>query len=313
MRVFVTGGTGLIGARLIRALRHRGDAVLVLSRKTDAWRRVGVDVEVIVGDPTEPGEWQNAIASCDAVVNLAGAGLFDKRWSTAYKALIRDSRVRTTEHVAAALAVQPQRADGSPKVLVSGSAIGYYGPHGKEELDESSPAGDDYLSKVCGEWEAATQAASAAGVRVALVRTGIVLDRAGGALKALWLPFKLGVGGPVGSGRQSMSWIHHADEVGIILLALDHPDAAGPINATAPRPVTNREFGKALGRALGRPAILPTPAFGLQLMLGEVAGLVTTGQRVLPRKAEALGYQFQYPDVDSALREIVRAGRAAAG
>jgi hypothetical protein len=310
MRVFVTGGTGLIGARLIRALRGRGDAVVVLSRRADAWRRVGVDVEVLVGDPTEPGEWQNAIVGCDAVVNLAGAGLFDRRWSAAYKAAIRDSRVRVTEQVAAALAKQPRRADGSAKVFVSGSAIGYYGPHGDEELDETSPPGDDYLARVCVEWESGAAAATAAGVRVVLLRTGVVLDRAGGALKQLWTPFRLGVGGPVGSGKQYMSWIHHADEVGIILLALDRPDAAGPVNATAPRPVTNREFGKALGRALGRPAVLPTPAVALRLMLGEVAGLVTAGQRVLPRKAEALGYQFQYPDIDSALRQIGRAERA---
>jgi uncharacterized protein (TIGR01777 family) len=311
MRVFLTGGTGLVGSRLVRALRNRGDVVVVLSRRPDAWQRVGPDVTVVVGDPTAAGPWQDQLAAGDAVVNLAGAGIFDKRWNAAYKAAIRDSRVRTTEHVAAALAGQPTRADGSPKVLVSGSAIGYYGPHGDEELDESSPPGDDFMAGVCVEWEAATRPAAAAGVRVVLLRTGIVLDRSGGALKQLWLPFKMGAGGPVGSGKQYMSWVHHADEVGLILLALDHSEAVGPLNATAPRPVTNKEFGKALGRALGRPAVLPTPAFGLRLLLGEAAGVVTTGQRVLPRRAEALGYQFQYPDIDSALRQIARADRAA--
>jgi uncharacterized protein (TIGR01777 family) len=312
MRIFLTGGTGLIGTRLVRALRNRGDAVVLLSRKPDAWRRVGPDVEVVTGDPTVPGSWQEQLAGCDAVVNLAGAGLFDRRWTTAYKAIIRDSRLRATENVAAAVARQPARADGSPKALVSGSAIGYYGARGDEELDESSPPGDDFMAHVCIDWEAAATTAAAAGVRVALIRTGVVLDRAGGALKQLWTPFNMGVGGPVGSGRQYMSWIHHADEVGIILLALDHAEARGPINATAPRPVTNREFGKAFGRALGRPAVLPTPAIGLRALLGEVAGVVTTGQRVLPRRAEALGYEFQYPDVDSALRQIVRAAKAAA-
>ena len=308
MRVFLTGGTGLIGSRLVRALRKRGDDVVILSRKADAWQRVGLDVEVVVGDPAVSGTWQDAIATCDAVVNLAGAGLFDRRWNAAYKTLIRDSRVRATENVAAALAKEPTRGDGSPKVLVSSSAIGYYGPHGDEELDESSPPGDDVMAKVCVEWEAAARAA--AGVRVVLVRTGIVLDRFGGALKTLLTPFKLGAGGPVESGKQYMSWIHHTDEVGILLFALDHADANGPINATAPRPVTNKEFGKALGRALNRPAFVPTPGFALRLMLGEVADIVTTGQRVLPRRVEALGYRFQYPDIDSALRQIVREDRA---
>jgi uncharacterized protein (TIGR01777 family) len=304
MRIFLTGGTGLVGVRLVRALRNRGNDVVVLSRQSDAWQRVGLDVEIVVGDPTQPGPWQDQVTACDAVVNLAGAGLFDKRWNPAYKTLIHDTRVRATENVVAALARQPARADGTPKVLVSGSAIGYYGPHGDEELDETSPPGADFTAQVAIAWEAAADAA--AGVRVALIRTGIVLDRRGGALQKLWTPFKLGVGGPVGSGKQFMSWIHHADEVGIILLALDHPDANGPLNATAPQPVTNKAFGKAFGRALGRPAVLPTPAFALRLALGEVAELVTTGQRVLPRRAEALGYQFQYPDIDSALRQIVR-------
>jgi uncharacterized protein (TIGR01777 family) len=307
MRIFLTGGTGLIGVRLIRALRKRGDTVVVLSRRADAWLRVGADVTVVIGDPAEPGPWQDQIATCDAVVNLAGAGLFDTRWSPAYKALIRDSRVRATRNVVAAMA----RGNGSPKVLVSGSAIGYYGPHGDEELDETSPAGTDFMAQVCVAWE--TAATLATGVRVALIRTGIVLDRRGGALQKLWTPFKLGVGGPVGSGKQFMSWIHYADQVGIILLALDHPDASGPLNATAPQPVTNKAFGKAFGRALGRPAFLPTPAIGLRLALGEVANLVTTGQRVLPRRAEALGYQFQYPDIDAALGQIVRAEKAAMG
>lgn len=301
----------MIGVRLVRALRKRGDDVVVLSRRADAWQRVGLDVEIVSDDPAEPGLWQDQVAACDAVVNLAGAGLFDKRWNSAYKALIRDTRVRATENVVAALARQPARADGTPKVLVSGSAIGYYGPHGDEELDESSPPGADFTAQVAIAWEAAANAA--AGVRVALIRTGIVLDPRGGALPKLLTPFKLGVGGPVGSGKQFMSWIHHVDEVGIILLALDHPDARGALNATAPQPVTNKAFGKAFGRALGRPAVLPTPAFALRLALGEVAELVTTGQRVLPRRAEALGYQFQYPDIDSALRQIVRAERVVYG
>jgi uncharacterized protein (TIGR01777 family) len=308
MRVFITGGTGLIGVRLVRAIRKRGDEVVVLSRQADAWRHVGLDVEIVAGDPTSTGPWQERAAGCDAVVNLAGAGIFDRRWNAGYKNLIRDSRLRATENVVAALSEQ-----SNAKVLVSGSAIGFYGPHGDQELDESSPAGDDFMAKICVDWEAAAKAAESAGVRVALLRTGIVLDRRGGALKQLLTPFQWGLGGPVASGRQYMSWIHHADEVGIILLALDHSEAYGPINGTAYGPVTNKEFAKALGRALGRPAFLPTPAFGMRLILGEVAEVVTTGQRVLPRRAEALGYQFHYPDIDAALRQIAHAERAAAG
>ena len=312
MRVFVTGGTGLIGVRLVRRLRQRGDEVVVLSRRPDAWQRAGPDVATVAGDATQPGPWQDRPAECDAAVNLAGAGIFDRRWTAAYKAVLRDSRVRSTENVVAALAKQPARADGSPKVLVNGSAVGYYGPHGDEELTEGSPPGDDFLAQLCVEWEAAARQAEPAGVRVAPVRTGIVLDREGGALKQLLTPFRLGAGGPVGSGKQYMSWVHHADEVGILLLALDHPDARGPVNATAPQPVTNKQFAKALGKALGRPALLPTPAFGLRLLLGEVADVITTGQRVLPRKALELGYTFQYPEIGAALRQILSGAPALA-
>jgi uncharacterized protein (TIGR01777 family) len=305
MRVFVTGGTGLIGARLIRALRDRGDEVALLSRHTDAWQHVGPDVRVIVGDPVEPGDWQTDAAQCDAIVNLAGANLFSRRWNTEFKQVLRDSRLRSTANVVRALSQAPQRADGSPKVLVNASAIGYYGPHGDEELTEDSPPGNDFLAKICQEWEAAARQAEPAGVRVAFVRTGVVLDPRGGALKQLLTPFKLGAGGRVGSGKQYMSWIHYADIVGIFLLALDQENATGPLNGTASEPVTNQAFAKALGAALGRPSFLPTPAFALKLALGEVAELITLGQRVIPAKAQALGYQFQFPEIGAALRAIV--------
>lgn len=301
MKVFVTGGTGQIGSRLVRALRKRGDTVTILSRRPDAWERVGQDVTVATGDAMQAGDWQDALAASDAVINLAGAGIFDKRWNAAYKQLMHDTRVIGTTNVVAALS----KPGAACKVLVNGSAIGYYGPHGDEELTEADPPGSDFMAKLCVEWEDAARKAEASGARVALIRTGVVLDDRGGALKALLLPFRLGVGGPVGSGRQYFSWIHYADIVGIILLALDRADAQGPINGTAPRPVTNKEFGKALGAALGRPAFVPTPAFGLRLMLGEVAGAVTTGQRVIPAKAQALGYAFQYPEIGEALRAIL--------
>src|SRR5437764_9557169 len=313
MKVFLTGGTGLIGVRLIRKLRQRGDEVVVLSRRPDAWTRVGPDGTIAPGDPTQAGAWQDSLAGCDAVVHLAGRNLFDRRWDDAFKAEILSSRVESTNHVVEALKKSPTRADGSPKALVSASAVGYYGPHGDEELTEDSLPGDDTMAKVCVAWEGAARPAESAGVRVALIRTGIVLDKEGGALKPLLLPFKLGAGGPVGSGRQYWSWIHHVDEVGIILLALDHADARGPLNATAPHPVTNKEFAKAFGAALGRPAFLPTPAFGLRLLLGQVAEIITTGQRVLPKRALELGYRFQYPEVGPALKAMFGRAPAAGG
>ena len=309
MRVFVTGGTGLVGRRLIRALRKRGDDVVVLSRRSNAWEHVGPDCTIVQGDPTGAGPWQDRVGECDAVVNLAGAGIFDKRWTPEYRQTIRDSRVKSTTNV-----VDAMRKSGGPgKVLVNASAIGYYGPRGDEELDESSPPGNDFMAKVCQEWESAAREAEAAGVRVAMIRTGIVHDPAGGALKPLLVPFKLGVGGPIGMalnpkdwGKHYWSWIHYADLTGILLLALDHRDAAGPINGTAPNPVTNKEFAKAFGKALGRPAFSPTPAIALRLLLGGVAEVITTGQRVLPRKALALGYQFKFPTIDAALTDLCR-------
>jgi uncharacterized protein (TIGR01777 family) len=306
MRVFVTGGTGLIGTRLVRRLAERGDQVELLTRRPGVAREAfGPNVTAIEGDPTQPGAWAERAAACDAAVNLFGENVFGRRWNADYKQAILGSRVRSTRHVAEALARQPRRADGQPKALVNASAIGYYGPRGDEELTEDSPPGSDFLADVCVQWEKATQPAEAASVRTAKVRIGVVLDKAGGALAKLLTPFKLFAGGPAGSGRQWMSWIHHADMTGLLLLALDNAAASGPINGTAPNPVTNRDFGKALGRALGRPAFLPTPGFALRLALGEVADLVLTGQRVLPKRALGLGYDFQFPTVDAALADIV--------
>lgn len=308
MRVFVTGGTGLVGPRLIRRLVGRGDQVSLLSRRPDAWQRVGQDVAVTTGDPTQPGDWQANVANCDAVVHLAGAGIFDQRWTDAYKQTIRDSRIRSTDNIVAAM----KQSGGATRVLISASAIGYYGAHGDEAVTEETGPGTDFMAQVCVDWESAARAAEADGARVAIIRTGVVHDLASGALKQLLLPFKLGVGGPVGMalnpanwGRQYWSWIHYADLVGIYLLALDRADASGPINGTAPNPVTNKQFAKAFGQVLGRPAVAPLPAFALRLMLGQVADVVTTGQRVIPKRALALGYDFQYPELLPALRDLL--------
>lgn len=307
MRVFLAGGTGLIGTRLVRRLQERQDQIVLLTRRPGAVRERFAGCTIVEGDPTQPGPWMDAAAECDGIINLAGEGVFNRRWNEAFKALLRDSRLKSTENAVKALACNPRTAAGAARVLVNASAIGYYGPRDDEELAEDSPPGNDFLARLCADWEQAARQAETHGVRVAMIRVGVVLDKEGGALARLLLPFKMGTGGPVGSGNQYMSWIHHADLVGLFLLALDHAGARGPINGTAPNPVTNKGFARALGRALGRPAFLPTPAFVLSLMLGEVADVVTTGQRVLPRKAKALNYSFQFPQLDEALAEILSA------
>jgi uncharacterized protein (TIGR01777 family) len=305
MRVFVTGGTGLVGTRLIRRLRLRGDAVVILTRRPDVARDAfGGDCTVVEGDPMQAGAWMDALRECDAVAHLAGENIFGRRWNADFKALLHDSRVRSTENVVSALLKDPRSSTGAPKVLVSASAIGYYGSHGDEELTEESAAGSDALASICIDWEKAARPAEAGGVRFVIVRVGVVLDREGGALRKMLPPFRFFVGGPVGSGRQHMSWIHHADMTGLLLFALDTGAVQGPLNATAPQPVTNREFSRALGRALHRPSFMRTPRFMLRLMLGEVANVITTGQRVLPAKALARGYRFQFSDIASALIDI---------
>lgn len=307
MRIFVTGGTGLVGTRLVQRLHARGDEVVLLTRRPDAAHaQFGAAVTAISGDPTQAGDWMQHVASCDGVIHLAGENVFARRWNPAFKQILIDSRVLGTRHVVQALAAAPRRADGSAKVLVSASAIGIYGPSGDEELTEESRPGADFLAQLCIEWEKEARGVEASGVRCALVRVGIVLDEAGGALAKLLIPFKLGAGGPVGNGKQYMSWIHHEDMGSLLLLALDNAQANGPLNGTAPNPVTNREFGQALGRALHRPAFMPTPRFALRLALGEVADVIATGQRVLPRRPLALGLNYKFPTIDAALADIVK-------
>jgi uncharacterized protein (TIGR01777 family) len=306
MRVFVTGATGLVGTRLVRKLRERNDYVVVLSRRPDFARaRFDSACVIVEGDPMQAGPWMEATHDCDAVVNLAGENVFARRWSSDFKALLSNSRVKSTENVVKALAQHPRTTAGGAKVLVNASAIGYYGPHGEEELTEDSPPGGDALAAICMGWEKAAREVEGSGVRLAVIRVGVVLDKEGGALKKMLTPFKMFAGGPVGSGKQYVSWIHHADLIGLFLLALDNAEARGPINGTAPQPVTNKQLAKALGKVLHRPSILRTPKFMLRVVLGQVATLITTGQRVLPRKAMQLGYSFQYADIEGALREVL--------
>jgi uncharacterized protein (TIGR01777 family) len=310
MRVFITGGTGLIGRRLTERLIGRGDTPVLLSRHADTARRsVSMrGIQVLQGDPAVAAAWEAGVDGCDAVVNLAGHNLFADRWSPEVKRTIRDSRVYGTENVVAAMS----RATIKPKVLVQASAIGYYGPTADQELTESSPPGSDFMARVCREWEEA--AAPAAGfARLATIRTGVVLAKGEGALKVMTPIFKL-MGSPIGgassaflpgTGRQWMSWIHLDDIVGLMMLALDHAEAQGPINGTAPNPVRNVDFGKALARQFHRPFFpFGPPDAMLSAGLGEVAQVVTKGQKVLPRRAQQLGYTFKYPELAGALSNL---------
>ncbi len=324
MRILITGGSGLIGRHLARSLHGRGHQAVILSRHADAVRRDPTmwPFQVIPGDPTVPGHWQAEVDGCDAIVNLAGHNIFAGRWNPEIKQKIRDSRVYGASHLVAAI----KQASRRPKVLVHGSAIGYYGPHGDEELDESSPSGTDFLAVVCRECEEASESVESMGVRRAIVRTGIVLAHGEGALRIMTPLFKLGPGVPIGSGNglvgrgaQWMSWIHLDDVVGVFQLAVENEAASGPINGTSPHPVTNAEFARTFSQVLRKPhtpwrVYLPfgPPDAMLKLILGEVAGVITTGQRVRPAKALALGYSFKYPDLSEALRAIFAAKPTAA-
>lgn len=299
MKVTVTGATGLIGTALVAALKKRGDEVTVLSRNPDqAARELGV--EAVAWDPMAEPAPSSAISGRDGVVHLAGEPVA-QRWTESVKRSIRASRDLGTANLVAGIAASEPR----PGVLVSSSAVGYYGKHGAEIIDESAPAGNDFLAEVCVEWERRARAAEELGLRVVIVRTGVVLDSGGGALKTMLPPFRAGVGGPVAGGRQYMPWIHLDDIVGIYLAALDGEGWSGPVNGTAPEPVTNADFSKALGRALGRPAIFPVPAFAIRTLYGEMAEIVTEGQRAVPARTLESGYVFQQPELDAALRSAL--------
>lgn len=295
MRIVVTGGTGFLGSALVAHLRSAGHVVSVLTRR-----------------PTRQGEieWNpgrgsavlvSALRGADAVVNLAGASIA-QRWTTAHKRALWESRVPLTRALVEAMA----QVNPPPGVLVSGSAIGIYGDRGDAPLTETSAPGNDFLASLGTAWEQEALAA-APRTRTVLLRTGIALERSGGALPQMALPFHFFAGGPIGSGRQYLSWIHRDDWVAMTTWALTNPAVSGPLNVTAPEPVTNREFTKTLGRALHRPAFMPAPGFALRVVLGEMANLILEGQRVLPAKAGELGFRFRYPQLEPALRAIYSA------
>lgn len=296
MKVTIAGATGLIGTALTRALRADGHDIVALSRKAG---RVG-DVPITVWDPARSQLPDAACGGVDAFVNLAGVGIADGRWDPDHRRAIVDSRVTTTRGLVEAIKLR------APPIFISGSAIGYYGP-GDDPVDETAPAGDDFLADVCVQWEA--EAAKAKDVtNVVTLRTGIVLSRDGGALPKLLRPARLGAGGPLGSGRQWLSWVHIDDEVGLIRHLLAHPSVSGPVNATAPNPVRQAQMAQILGHLLHRPAVVPTPAFALRLLLGGAAEMALTGQCVLPTAALHSGYEFIHPQLEPALRDLLQLG-----
>jgi uncharacterized protein len=294
MHIVVAGGTGFLGRALVDRLVRGGHDVRVLSRNPTSAR----DIQWTPDGTTGP--WGPAVDRAEAVINLAGESIAGGRWTAARKARIRDSRIGATRSLVAAM----HDATRAPSILLSGSAVGYYGPRGNEPLTEQADAGSDFLASVCREWEAeALKAANR--TRVVLLRTGLVLEKDGGALPQMALPFKLFAGGPAGSGEQYYSWIHRDDWVNMVLWALSTGSVRGPLNLTAPNPMTNREFARTLGRVLRRPSFMPAPAFALRAALGEMAdALLLSGQRVLPAAAEAQGFRFQHPALEPALRNI---------
>jgi uncharacterized protein (TIGR01777 family) len=293
MNILITGGSGFIGKALAKELRSSGHNVIITTR------RQSDSPDILTWNP--PGLIPSDVLSgIDAVVNLAGESIASGRWTTARKDSILSSRIDTTQ----ALVQSIKKSEKNPKVLVSASAIGYYGPHGDEFVTEDSPPASDFLADVCVQWEKEALKATHFGLRVVLLRTGGVLGPDGGALAMMTIPFKAFLGGPVGNGKQWFSWIHLDDEIGIIKHALENDSLSGPVNLTAPNPVTNRDFSSSLGRALHRPSRLAVPGFMVKLTLGELGEVLLTGQRVLPDKALKAGYKFKYAEVNEALKAI---------
>jgi uncharacterized protein (TIGR01777 family) len=307
MKIVIAGGSGFLGSPLAEMYAEDGHDVRVLTRSLapgEVRHDPGTGVPGIsrVGWTADgsSGPWASVIEGADAVVNLSGESLAAKRWTAETKKRLRDSRLLATRSLAAAITA----ATNPPAVFISGSAVGYYGPSDGRPLTEADGPGADFLARLCADWEAEAANARREGTRVVLLRTGIVLERSGGALPQMMRPFRFFVGGPIGSGRQYISWIHRLDWIEIVRWIVSTPAVTGPVNATAPHPVTNREFARALGRAMRRPSLLPASGFAVRLALGEFADSILTGQRVLPARAQKEGYHFRYPEIDRAFRGI---------
>lgn len=308
MHIVIAGGTGFLGQALVRALRQDGHVLTILTRRqpSSAPSTVAPASSTVTWTPDgQAGPWAPALDGADVVINLAGEPIAAGRWSADKKLRIADSRILATQSLAAAIAL----AANPPPLVLSASGVGYYGACDDEVVTEAHAAGRDFLAGVCVRWEEAAMRAESLATRVVCIRTGLVLDRDEGALPQMLLPFRLGLGGPLGSGRQYWPWIHRQDWVGIVRFLVSAPGASGAINASAPTPVTNREFTKALGRVLGRPAIMPVPAFALRFALGEMAdALLLSGQRAVPAAVARLGYRFAMPDLEPALADLLGRG-----
>jgi len=301
MKVFVVGGTGFVGSALTRKLLEEGHSVTLMARHPKPGAASsGKRVEFVAGDGTRPGKWQDVVGAHDCLINLAGVTVF-RRWNDAYKKLLYDSRILTTRHIVEAI----PHDGGSVRCLINTSGAGYYGFRGDEELAEDAAPGTDFLSKLAQEWESEASKASSKGVRVAVARFGIVFGKNGGALQQMVMPFKFFVGGPVGSGRQWMPWIHIQDLCKAMLLVAEKEDISGPVNFCSPDPVRNRDLAKAIGKALRRPWFVPAPAFMLKLVLGEFGSVILEGQRAVPNVLLAHGFVFDYPRIEDALRNLL--------
>ena len=306
MRVIITGGSGLIGRELTASLVQDGHEVIILSRNPEQVTNLPSAAQAVAWDGKTTTGWGELVEETDAIVNLAGEsiageGFIPSRWTAERKQRIRQSRIDAGKAVAAAVAA----ASRKPEVVIQSSAIGYYGPHEDELIDEEFPAGDDYLARVCADWEAASAAVEDQGVRRVIIRTGLLFTVQGGVFTRLQFPFKLFAGGPMGSGNQYYSWIHKQDGIAAIRFLIGNKQAQGAFNLTAPNPVTSREFSQTLGKVMGRPSVIPVPGFAMKMTLGEVSMTALEGQRVIPKRLLELGFKFKYPDLEDALLEIV--------